>query len=234
MWGFVSGVAAGIVGAIIIAVSGSLWRKRHWVVGPGGSRATVRRMASSGVREAFFARSQYKTADYEPLRDIIEYLDTAKIRVRYVGLWMAQASEQHRLDEAVRALIRRGGEYHFVMLNPQMDDADMRAVSAALGIDDNEVRQRAAIALDKLIRLRESLPPEHKGRLHLAVHNHPLTMSVIEFDWDTSDHRCWLDIKLRSRGRADSLSMEIVQGSDNLIGRVMAAMDEPIKTATAV
>lgn len=234
MTGILSGIGTELIVAALIAAAGIAWKGRHQIIGAAGARSTMRRMGRSGVREAFFARAQYRTAAYTPLRDIIDYLDTAKLRVRYIGLWMAQASEQHRLDEAVRSLLNRGCEVHFVMLDPRMRAEELAAAAAVLGAGEGEVRDRSRIALEKLIDLRESLGPNLRNRLNLSVHSHPLLMSTIEFDWDTEDHRCWLDIKLRSRGRADSLSMEIVRGSDDLLGRVMAAMEEPVKTARPV
>lgn len=222
-------ISTSVVAAVLVAVAAIVWRRsaarrkrarRH--------RRNAQRMDSSGVTEVFFARSQYGGATNGDLVSITSYLATAKIRLRYIGLWMAQASEQYRLDEVLSKRIENGCEIHFIVLNPKMSPSRLRAVADTLGLADAEVKDRARIALEKLRLLRNELPGDLKSRLRVSVHDVPVIMTMIEFDWQTPDHKVWLDIKLRSRGRADSLSLEILPSGDGLLERVVSSFEDVV------
>lgn len=187
---------------------------------------TVDRMKLSGVTEVFFSRAQYGTASDPAATNILRYLSTAQIRVRYIGLWMAQASEQYRLDEVIRQLLERGCEVKFCILDPRMSASKLSSVSETLGLNPSEVRQRIKIAAEKLQLLKASLPANLIPRLEVRVHDIPLVASLIEFDWDTAHHKCWLDFKLRGRGRAESITLEVTPAADPLIQRVSMSFEE--------
>jgi hypothetical protein len=191
-------------------------------------RDTIDRMKNSGVTEVFFSRAQYATASDKAKSNILVYLSTAHIRLRYIGLWMAQASELYRLDETIRRLLERGCEVQFCVLDPRMSATKFNAVADALGSTPTEVRQRVKIAVEKLLSLWASLPQDLQGRLTLRVHDKPLTASLIEFDWDTEYHRCWLDMKLRGRGRAESITLEVGPGVDPLISRITSSFTDVV------
>ena len=218
-----------IAATAIVAVAVFFARKYYALTAElRNCRSTNRRMLDSGIVEMFFARHQYASSNAPERTNILLYLATAQVRVRYIGLWMAQASEQYRLDEVVRNLLERGCDVEFVVLNPDMSPKSLTAAADALGMPENEIRTRASLSLEKLKELGSSLRSDLLARFRLFVHDVPLTASVIEFDRNTKEHRCWLDIKLRGRGRADSLSMEIKEGKDNLLLRVSASFDEVI------
>jgi hypothetical protein len=189
-------------------------------------RDTTGRMKQSGVTQVFFSRAQYATTSDKSVSNVLVYLSTTRIRLRYIGLWMAQASELHRLDETIRHLLDRGCEVSFCILDPRMSATKLNAVSDALGSNPAEVRARIKTSADKLLALQAALPETLKSRFSISSHTVPLTGSLIEFDWDTEYHRCWLDMKLRSRGRAESITLEVLQGQDSLIQRVASSFAE--------
>ena len=149
-----------------------------------------------------------------------------------MGLWLAQASEQHMLGETIEHLIHRNCDVSLHLLDPAMSDTSMQAVAAALGMEPTEVRERARISLSKIVELAARLPVDAAGQLSIYTHSLPIAYSFIEFDWGTEDHRIWWDIKIRGRGRSDRCTLS-VGGREFDQSELLQTLSASIRTISA-
>jgi len=189
----------------------------------------ARRLRDNGVSNFFASRADY--ARYRPQGAISEYIETTHRELIYVGFWLAQGIEINNIKAIIPKLLRENCLVEFVFLSP--DFVAMDQLAEYLGVSPKTIRARVMDALESMVHLRNSLPPELSGRFILKVHKQLITSSAFVFDHGTPKAKTLIDIKLFGLGRERTFGIELraTKSPDTLYAHITRSFMDIRKTA---
>ena len=232
---FVLGVLSSLVAAALVA--GFLALRARRPLSTLRLAATVApRMNRAGIANVFASRDEY--ARNRRPSSVTDYMATAEHELVYVGFWLAQASEIEPLRQTLRLMLDSGVRVGLVLLDPDMNEAQLERVASVLGLSGAALRARLTTGWGDLLSFWGDLPDGVASRLALQRHCEHLQASAFIFDRGHRSAKALIDIKLYGLGRHESLGLELrppKRGVDrSLYGRVTRSFELVSERATSV
>jgi hypothetical protein len=210
---FLESVLSDIVAAlvVIILVAGVSFitfggLKRNW-----RTVKFARRMRKAGVLNFFCNRQEYGTLRQG--RSLSDYLLLAHREFIYVGFYLAGATDRARVDDALKALLRKGCRVELVLLDSDLQDELLHGTEDFLAIARGTLRGLLQHAISHFQQFAATLSADDRRRFIVRRHRAMLSSSAFLVDYDDPGGRVLVDTKIHGAGRDFAYAMEFTRAA---------------------
>jgi hypothetical protein len=169
--------------------------------------AALFRSLRNGVSNIYFDRSEYIS---KRSRSVEQFIASATRDLEYVGIYFSVATDQSRVDDTIKSLIRKGCRVKLVLLDDQSSDETFQYLERAFALAPESLKQRVSHARDHFIAFREELAPGERPLLELRLHQLPLLDSAFMIDIGEQKSALLIDRKWFGAGREKSFGLEFI------------------------
>jgi len=164
--------------------------------------ALANRLRSQGITRFTFSRHEY------PER-LDKYLESAQHSIKIVSVSLRVTGTEYALTELFRNKLASNPAFEIYISLLQPNSSAVVLMARALNIDPAALNKEIDEMLGDLKKLRDSLPSQEKGRLHIMTHDCLPMGSVIMLDCTPISGLIQVETKLYGSPRAESFGFEI-------------------------
>ena len=191
----------------------------------------LRRMRRAQIKNFYASRSEYRTARKQ--KTASDYVQITERKFVYVGLYLAQGTDESRMDDALRLLLRRKCEVQIVLLDAGISDEMVQQIEQTTAIAEGTLRGRLEHALLHLRTFRENLSSDERERFFLKRHKKAISATAFLIDWSEKKGRLLIDTKIPFVGRENAFGIEFegVPAEGSLASAWTTSFERIISTA---
>jgi len=204
---FLSGIFQNLIADVLFLIlsAAAIWlisQRIKW-----RTVAALFRSLRNGVSNIYFDRSEYIS---KRSKTVEQFIASATRHFEYVGIYFSVATDQSRVDDTIKSLIKKACRVRLVLLDEQSSDETFRYLEQAFALAPESLKQRVNHARDHFIALRNELAPGERHLLELRVHKFPLMDSAFMIDLGEPKGALLIDHKWYGAGREKSFGLEFI------------------------
>ena len=207
----ICGIAGSIIATLLIWLATKMYFGASSFRGLKNTIRLIKDCSTAGIINIFPNRQSY--IHHKDHGSQTQYISRCNNKLMYVGYWLAQGTEVGDIINALQRLIFDKKNVELVLMNPY-NDVLLNDIADFLHTDYIEIQQRIKNSLEKLCKMKRSLPDEFKTYITIKMHDIPLNASAFLIDYDNEkDLRILVDYKIYNRERERSYGIEFITGN---------------------
>ncbi len=184
----------------LFALLAATWTTRHhW-----RTAWSLWRLRRNGVTSVYVDRSDLLSKD---ATTVDEYIISACHTFTYVGVYFSAATDQARVDNSIRSLIKSGRSVCITLFHPEGPEEIISYMEEYFALAHNTLKGRISHALNHFVALRDTLGSSERHLLDIRTHTFPLAQSAFLIDDGLASGRLLVDTKWFGSGKSKSFGL---------------------------